>query len=146
MVENEFRVGCITPCLFWNKEKQLIAEVHGDDFTLIGDDANLDWFKTKVSQRFEIKHKARLGPDAKDDKDVRILNRIISWEDGVGISYEPDQRHAEILIEALDLGESNKVSTPGIKESGGESALSDKQTQYRAAAARCNYLAQDRPD
>ena len=115
MVENKFEVGCITPCLFWNQEQQLIAEVHGDDFTLIGSDENLDWFKTQVSQRFEIKHKARLGPDASDDKDVRILNRIVTWEYGVGIKYEPDQRHAEILIEALDLTGSNKVSTPGIK-------------------------------
>ena len=37
------------------------------------------------------------------------------------------------------------MATPGVKESGGESAISNKQTQYRAAAARCNSLAQDRP-
>ena len=47
----------------------------------------------------------------------RVLSRILFWTD-VGIEYEPDQRHAEIVI--LDLGlESAKVkkfSTPGAKE------------------------------
>ena len=93
-----------------------------------------------------MKHKARLGPEERDDKSVRIFNRIISWHDGFGIKYEADQRHADILIESLDLRSANPVSTPGIKESGGEGTLSNQQTEYRAVAARCNYLAQYRPD
>ena len=62
-----------------------------------------------------MKHKARLGPDKGDDKSVRILNRIIAWKCGFGINYEADQRHAEILVESLDLKDAKAVSTPGIK-------------------------------
>ena len=146
MVKSGFKIGCVTPCLFWHPIKQLVVEVHGDDFTNIGSEEDLDWFKSNIETTFEFKHKARLGPDAHDDKSVRILNRIISWEDGVGINYEADQRHAEILVEAMNLQSSKIVSTPGIKESGGEGTLCDQGTEYRAIAARSNYLAQDRPD
>ena len=115
MTNQGFAVGKVTPCLFWHKDRQLIVETHGDDFTNIGTEDNLDWFKSSIKKTFEFKHKARLGPDARDDKSVRILNRIISWEDGVGINYEADQRHAEILVEAMNLQSANIVSTPGIK-------------------------------
>ena len=49
---------------------------------------------------FEIKVKARLGPNSTDDKSVRILNRVVYWT-AEGIRYEPDQRHAEIIIHQL---------------------------------------------
>ena len=146
MISSGFKVGCVTPCLFWHPEKQLVIEVHGDDFTNIGSEEDLNWFKSQISSRFEFKHKARLGPDAGDDKSVRILNRIISWEDDVAINYEADQRHAEILVESMNLETANVVSTPGVKESGGEGPLSNQGTEYRAIAARSKYLAQDRPD
>ena len=46
-----------------------------------------------MDEIFEIKLKARLGPDEKDDKHVRILNRVVEW-DQEGVKYEADQRHA----------------------------------------------------
>ena len=102
-----------------------------------------------ISKRFVVKFKARLGPDKKDDKSVRVLNRIIDWVDGVGIRYEADQRHAEIICEAAGLADSKSVSTPGIKidvSEYGEGVISDEPTKFRAIAARANYLAQDRVD
>ena len=77
---------------------------------------------------------------------MRVLNRIIHWEDGVGIKYEADQRHAEIIIEAAGLQTSNTVSTPGVEAEAGEGTPSEEGTNYRAIAARANYLAQDRAD
>ena len=146
MTKCGFKTGCITPCLFWHAEQKLIVEVHGDDFTNIGHESNLNWFLDRIKETFEYKHKARLGPDAQDSKSVRVLNRIITWDDEVGVRYEADQRHGEILVESMNINEANPVSTPGIKESGGESAISNQPTAFRAAAARANYLAQDRPD
>ena len=120
MIESGFTVGSVTPCLFWHPNKQLIVEVHGDDFTNIGSEDDLYWFKLSIKKTLEFKHKARLGPDINDDKSVIILNRIIRWEDNVGINYEADQRRADILIETMKLQSANIVSTPGIKYSGGE--------------------------
>ena len=146
MIKCGFKVGRITPCLFWHPGRQLIVEVHGDDFTNIGSEEDLDWFKLQIKEAFTFNHKARLGPDTNDDKSVRVLNRITTWEDLSGIKYEADQRHGEILVESMGLQSAKEVSTPGVKEPGSEGALSDRSTEYRAVAARSNYLAQDRPD
>ena len=49
----------------------------------------------------------------KDDKSIRILNRVVEWTSS-GISYEADQRHAEIIVKQLGLEkESRSLSTPG---------------------------------
>jgi hypothetical protein len=144
-----FSRGQSTPCIFWHKEKGIWAVIHGDDFTLLGNEHSLDWIRTMIQGRFEVKLRGRLGPDNGDDKAIRILNRIVTW-DNHGIKYEADQRHAEIIIRQLGLSEeSNSVVTPGIKSNGGgdDKKLDSKEaSQYRAMVARANYLSQDRSD
>ena len=108
--------------------KQLIVEAHGDDFTNIGSEDDLNLFRSQINGAFAFKHKARLGPDTNDDKSVRVFNRIIYWEYLSGIKYDTDQRHGEILVESMALQSAKEVSTPGIKEHGGEGALSNKGT------------------
>ena len=43
--------GC--PCVFVHKAKELIVVVHGDDFTSLGTDENLDWLREKFSGVYE---------------------------------------------------------------------------------------------
>ena len=38
-------------------------------------------------------------------KEVNILKRKLGWNDGVGISFEADQKHAEAIIR--EIGPSN---------------------------------------
>ena len=124
--------------------------VHGDDFTILGNEVDLDWFREEIAKKFEVKFRARLGPGKRDDKSVRILNRIVSWGSD-GITYEADQRHAELIIRDVGLDpKSNGVVTPGVKrkeEEEDQSAL-DKGNAlvYRACVARANYMVQDRSD
>ena len=91
--------------------------VRGDDFTVLADDTNLDWFESEMEKRFDIKKRGRLGPERKDMKAIRILNRVITWTEE-GITYEADQRHAEIIIRNMRLEQDNakSVVTPGEKE------------------------------
>ena len=73
-----------------------------------------------------------------------------------GWEYECDQRHAEIILEELDLKKCKPVGTPGVEEtlkrSGedeayGATPLSPAMsTQYRGLTARANYMAQDRAE
>ena len=42
----------------------------------------------------------------------KILNRALRWESDE-IAYEPDQRHAELLIKELDLESAKSVGAPG---------------------------------
>ena len=66
------------------------------------------------------------------------------------ITYEADQRHAEIIVNQLGLENSVKtLTTPGRREGteGDEMELTGEEvTKYRAMTARANYLAQDRSD
>merc|ERR1711911_187427 len=142
--------GMATPCAFYMKERNLRVVVHGDDFTVLGHELDLDWFRRKISERYEVKFRGRIGPESTDEKCIRILNRVVQWTDE-GIEYEADQRHAEIIVKALGLGEESKgVVTPGHKREAkpeDERELAPKDaTAYRASVARGNYLAQDRTD
>ena len=111
MIHTGFEVGGLTPCLPWHTQICILVGVHGDDFTNTGTEDSLAWFKHEISKAFETKREARLGPDKSDDKSVRTLNRIITWRGGKGIAYEAHQRHAELLVESLELQTANKVST-----------------------------------
>ena len=54
-----------------------------------------------------VERKGRLGGSPKDDPDVMVLNRAVSW-DRQGITYEADQRHVEILLRDLGLSSWSK--------------------------------------
>ena len=74
-----FQRGKASPCVFWNKEKEIRCVVHGDDFTMLGWEHQLDWFWKKIQAKFLSKHRGRLGPKQSDLKSIRILNRIVEW-------------------------------------------------------------------
>jgi hypothetical protein len=102
-------------------------------------------------EKFEVKFRGSLGPEKGDDKSIRILNRIVQWNKK-GISYEADQRHAEIIMvhQGLDK-DSTAMVTPGekyphIDEDDEEELDGGEATKYRAMTARGIYLAQDRTD
>ena len=114
---------------------------------------SLDWFWERISKPFDCKHRGRIGPSEKDDKQIRILNRIITWTND-GIGYEGDQRHVEIAMKDYGITTDSKgVSTPGTKEEvdkmlldEGGLLLAHVATECRALAARLNYLALGRLD
>ena len=146
-----FVSGRASPCVFYHAERGIRLVVHGDDFTVLGYEEGLDWFRRAISEKYEVKFRGRLGPDEGDDKSIRILSRVVEWTD-VGLKYEADQRHVDIIVSKLGYAEnSNGVVTPGekrdIKEDGDDQEMSKQEAaMYRAMVARANYLAQDRSD
>jgi len=153
MASTGFVAGKASPCLFEHPERNLRAVIYGDDFTILGLESELDWFKSQITKRFEVKHRGRLGPQLKDDKSIRILNRIVEWTDE-GIIYEADQRHADIIIDQLGLKATDKsLVTPSVKSADRVEGEDDEielipveATLYRAMTARGMYMAQDRSD
>ncbi len=101
MVDIGFEKGKASPCAFWHERMEIHAVVHGDDFTVLAWPEQLDWFWGKIQERFECKHRGRLGPEKGDLEHIRILNRIVSWTEEC-IEIEGDQRHVEICL--LDMG------------------------------------------
>ena len=101
-----------------------------------------------MGKHYELKTQF-LGPDAQDEKQVKVLNRILTWTTQ-GISYEADPRHTEIAIDGLDFTSAKGVSSPGAKEEGhtkedrDELVDSDHPKAYISPVACLNYLAPDR--
>ena len=86
-----------------------------------------------------------------EGSECRLLNRVVRCtQDGWGI--EPDQRHADLLVQALELKGANGVTTPGENEHRGQEEDNEVElgpeeaTIYRSIAARANYLSADRPN
>ena len=82
---------------------------------------------------------------------MTVLNRLIRWTDN-GVEYEADPRQCERLLEGLGLDDGcMSTATPGLKPII-EQLKDDKpldvegRTEFRALAARANYIAQDRID
>ena len=134
---------------FWHPGRDLACVVHGDDFTFSGMDDDLDWIEELMKGWFEVKVRARLGPGPSDDKDISVLGRLVSWKDG-GIEYQADPRHRSIVIEQFGFDEGSK----GLMVSGrvedwdehDEVLEGPEATEFRAVAARLNFMAQDCPD
>lgn len=123
---------------------------HGDDFMTLGVLTNLKWITKVLEGPFEV-NAQKLSPEEEREcvQEIRILNRTIRWTRG-GIEYEADPRHAQQVVEDLELQLSKGVSTPGVTEDEENSEKQEKESWqtdalYRAVAARINYLSIDRP-
>lgn len=151
LIENGFQQGKASPCVFYHESKGIRTVVHGDDYISVGKEESLQWMEARLKCKYEEKKNKWLGPQPNHSKEVRVLNRVITWEDE-GISYEADPRHVEIMIEELGLQSCVAVGTPGTSAEGrtkqdDDAALTEAdETRYRALVARANYLAPDRAD
>ena len=110
----------------------------------------MDWSGKYLETKYDLKKSVRLGPGTHDGKEGRVLTRVVR-STPEGLSYKADPRQHEKLIAELGLEGAKAVSTPVVRPSA--SALAEdveldakKVTHFRGLAARCNYLAADRPD
>ena len=67
-----FSQGKSSPCLFYLKERDIRVVVHGDDMTCLGDSNSLQWLAEELKKVYELKVRAILDPDPRDDKQVHI--------------------------------------------------------------------------
>ena len=59
-------------------ERETIV-IHGDDFTSLGSEEDLNWFRSEIQKKFEVKLRGRIGPGSSDQKSIRLLNRVFEW-------------------------------------------------------------------
>ena len=141
-----FTTGMANPCVFYHRVKDITIVAHGDDFTALGTDDDLDWYEKARQESFEIKLRGRLGEGCSGPQEIRILNRVVSV-DSNGLTYEADPRHGDLLMSSLNLNLSNSSATPGvkphdrddlaIKENEPETPLPDYSNPDSAIAAIC---------
>ena len=61
-----------------------------------------------ISEKFQPKHRGRIGPAHSDKREMGIPNWIVIWN-SEGLTYEAGQRHVEICFEEVGLTESNRA-------------------------------------
>ena len=109
-----FVQGVASPCCFYHSAWGVQCVVHGDDLTALGNADGLNAYEKAMQEAFECKLKGRLGGEDGDEKEMRVLNRIVRVTSR-GLLYEPDPRHIELLIKAMDLEQANSQVTPCVK-------------------------------
>jgi len=155
--DHGYKRGRSVPTVFHNEDKGMSGAVHGDDFTFLGYDEDLDELEALLKSWFELKVRGRLGPEENDDKEIVILGRTVTW-DADGIRIKADTKHGESIKKYCGLDANSKgLGSPGKKpdskdlvDEGGddEIPITDKKriTEYRGMAATANYLGADRVD
>ena len=99
---------------------------------------------------YEVEVRARLGPDAGDDKHAVLLGRVLRWHDW-GVSCEADPKHRQAVLDALGLEVGSKaLISPGLNEEQLDEdelpkVLGDDRA-YRSIVATVNFIAADMPD
>ena len=167
-----FSFGKASPVPFCHPQRSLKCLVHGDDFVVSGEPVDLVWMRNELESKLEI-DTTMLGDEPGMSKEVKILNRKLCWHDGVGISHEADQKHAEAIVRETgtsnltslkipmskenkeemrdktdDIVEKRKLGMLAVKEQPliGQILSPVENTRKRALAATANLLAIDRGD
>ena len=112
LIKIGFTQGKASPCTFYSPTRQIRTYVHGDDYVSAGMPKDLEWMKEELEKKYQVKTQI-LSPNQNQQREITILNRIVSWDGTKGFVYEADLRHAEIVLEQLKLKGAKEVTTPG---------------------------------
>ncbi|CAK0909172.1 unnamed protein product, partial [Prorocentrum cordatum] len=150
-----YRTGKSCPRIYIHSSEESVGWRHGDEMVMVfgGEGEVVDRAFKVLRIPMILKLRARLGFDSGDAKHISILSRLLTFEvcDGKHvIRYEPDPRHAEILVLTFGLNRpsAKRVSTPGEKSGDYDDDReldSGFATTYRSGTMRLRYLDQDLP-
>ena len=90
--------------MFHRIARNILTLVHGDDYCSAGTLASLDWLQAVLEKRYRIKTQ-RIGenkPEGARLAEGQVLNLVVRWAPD-GYELEADLRHAELIIEHLEL-------------------------------------------
>lgn len=147
LVKIGFKRSIAYPAVFHHHQMDIQCIVHGDDFTSCGVEDSLKWFEKELAKVYAIKTKV-IGHASNLPSEGRVLNRVLRATDE-GWELEADQRHAELVQEALGVDQGKGVVSPGtdgLQEGDQTQLLGPRVQEYRSLTARLNYLSVDRPD
>ncbi|CAE7358585.1 unnamed protein product [Symbiodinium sp. CCMP2592] len=142
------------PAIFFHKDREIRLLVHGDDFLILSDDAGQAYVEQILRSKYDLRVDGSIGQGEKR-QEFCVLNRLVRFDERSGtISYEPDPRHAEIILKDLEMETCKPVKSPNEKLKAEDVAkrlemptvAPDRISKYRSLVMRAAFLAQDRPD
>ena len=111
LVSIGFRRGKAFPSVFFHVGRKIRLLVHGDDYMLSGFEEDLTWFEAELSKAFDIKTQ-RIGGEKDCKEEGKVLNRVIR-QTSSGWELEADPRHAEMVLDELEVRTERSLSAPG---------------------------------
>lgn len=156
MEQHGHQRGRSNGALFYNVEQDARTLCHGDDFCVLADEDAIKDFEQMLTTKYTYKKLAVLGFESGDDKQAVFLNRVLTVDMSQKphkIVYEPDARHAQLLIRELGLEKASGVETPAEHRTV-DRQIADSKTMalgpemkklFRSCVMRAAYLAQDDP-
>ena len=75
-----FLTGSSNLCVFHHPDRDISIVIHGDDFTALGTDDDLDWYEGKLKESFEIKVRGRLGEGCDGPQDPHLEPRGVDHQ------------------------------------------------------------------
>ena len=76
----EFEVGKFNRCLCKHAGKDIRLSYHRDDFVILADENDLQWFAKELNEALIVRVRGVLGGDEGDLKDITLFNRIVRYE------------------------------------------------------------------
>ena len=70
LIEEGFSPSIATLCSFYNEKQDPRCVVHGDDFTCLGNGANIGWYETESDKHFDLTFRGRLGVGCSGDNEI----------------------------------------------------------------------------
>ena len=125
-----FTIGKASPVLFCHHQRRLKFLVHGDDFVVPGEPVDLVWMRNELESKLEM-NTTILGDEPGMSKEVNILKRKLCWHDGVGISYEADQKHAEAIIRETRASNLTSLKVTHVLREQGRKGETKQTTLWR---------------
>ena len=116
LFEFGFGKGNANPCCFVHVGLDIQTVFHGDDFHERRPKNSSRKMERDMMKNFKVKSEL-LGPAGEEGcvQQANFLNRILAWE-AQSIVWEPDPRHAEVIIRQLGLEGDRPDKAPGVKE------------------------------
>ena len=73
----KFEVGNFNPSLSKHASKDIRLLYHGDDFEILADENDLQWFAKELNEALIVKVRRVLGGDEGDLKEITLLSCIV---------------------------------------------------------------------
>ena len=109
-----FKQGNASPCVFWHRqrERDIKALVHGDDFVSSGEQAELEWLCKGLKNKYETTMTM-----VREDDDMAKEAR----------TCEAVPRHAEVIRRDAGAEKLKTITTPASKETRRETEEKERQ-------------------
>lgn len=146
-----FTRSVTNPSIWRHHSRRLVLAVHVDDILVAGPRIEVKNLAVDLEKRYTLK-KAFVG--AQDDHVGEFLGRKLEWT-SKGVNWTHGKKYVRQLLQDYGMLSCRPTSTPVNVEdhkvddaNGGQAEPMDQTNArlFRAAAAKVNYLAQDRPD